>query len=111
MTKQIRGFLGLRGNYRRSIERYVCHHCNSTDDATKKSLPDKVQWTPECEAAFVALKRALCEAPVISNQNFDQEFVLQADASHPGVKSIFKSSQRQWTGEATAVLQQEASTT
>ena len=85
--KQVRGFLGLTGYYRRFIDRYATIAIPLTE-ATKKSLPDKVQWTSECEAAFVTLKRALCEAPVLSNPNFDQEFVLQTDASDRGVGAV-----------------------
>ena len=37
-------------------------------DLTKKSLPDKVNWSTECEVAFNSLKKALCESPVYKVQ-------------------------------------------
>lgn len=57
-------------------------------DLTKKSLPDSVKWSSECEAAFVILKKALCGAPVLSNPNFGREFILQTDASDRGVGAV-----------------------
>ena len=49
--KQVRGFLGLAGYYRRFIENYATVAVPLTD-LTKKSMSDSVVWTAECEASF-----------------------------------------------------------
>ena len=49
--KQVRGFLGLTGYYRKFIASYASIAIPLTD-LTKKALPDKVNWTPECESFF-----------------------------------------------------------
>ena len=85
--KQVRSFLGLTGYYRKFIENYVTIAAPLTD-LTKKRLPDKVQWTKECEEAFMMLKHILCSSPVLANPDFDKQFILQTDASNRGVGAV-----------------------
>ena len=85
--KQVRGFLGLTGYYRKFIASYASIAIPLTD-LTKKALPDKVNWTPECERAFSELKRVLTETPILRNPDFDKEFILQTDASDRGVGGV-----------------------
>ena len=85
--KQVRGFLGLSGYYRRFIDGYASIAIPLTD-LTKKCLPDKVLWTAECEKAFITLKRALCRSPVLANPDFSKEFILQTDVSNQGVGAV-----------------------
>ena len=85
--KQVRGFLGLTGYYRRFIENYASVAIPLTD-MTRKSMPDRVDWTPESEAAFKLLKQALCQSPVLGNPDFDKQFTLQTDASDRGVGAV-----------------------
>ena len=85
--KQVRGFLGLTGYYRRFIEDYV-KIAAPLSDLTKKSLPDKVKWTAKCTNAFNILKEALCRSPVLINPDFTKMFFLQTDASDRGVGAV-----------------------
>ena len=48
IKKEVRGFLGLIGYYRRFIDNYAATVIPLTD-LTKKNLPDKVEWTEACE--------------------------------------------------------------
>ena len=85
--KEVRGFLGLTGYYRKFIENYAKIALPLTD-LTKKCLPDKVNWTEECDTAFKTLKRALCQAPILNNPDFNAAFILQTDASDRGVGAV-----------------------
>ena len=85
--KQVRVFLGLTGYYRRFIEDYSRIAAPLTD-LTKKSLPDKVNWTEDCENAFYRLKLALVQTPILRNPDFDKEFILQTDASDRGAGAV-----------------------
>ena len=85
--KGVRSFLGLTGYYRRFIADYA-KLALPLSDLTKKSLPDKVQWTQECENAFGALKQALCNSPILQNPDFGRRFLLQTDASDRGVGAV-----------------------
>ena len=85
--KEVRGFLGLTGYYRRFINNYASVAIPLTD-LTRKSLPDKVAWSDKCESAFNLLKRALCEAPILTNPDFNRQFILQTDASDRGIGAV-----------------------
>ncbi|XP_071714207.1 uncharacterized protein [Rutidosis leptorrhynchoides] len=68
MFKQLRGLLGLTGYYRRFI----------IEDLSRK---DAFGWNEEAKRAFEMLKVAMQHAPVLALPNFDDEFVIETDAS------------------------------
>ena len=82
--KDVRGFLGLTGYYRRFIPNYA-NTAAPLSDLTKKAKPSEVMWTDECEKAFQDLKSALCSYPILANPAYDHCFVLRTDASDRGV--------------------------
>ncbi|WVZ14926.1 hypothetical protein V8G54_012492 [Vigna mungo] len=63
--KQLRGFLGLTGFYRRFIKNYAV--------------------TPSAYATFEQLKLAITQAPVLAMPDFSKPFVLETDASGVGI--------------------------
>ena len=52
----VRAFLGLVGYYRKFIPAFSSTAVPLTD-VTKKSYPNIVNWTPECEQSFTKLKQ------------------------------------------------------
>ena len=82
--KDIRAFLGLAGYYRRFINRFSSLAAPITD-LTRAAFPDLVQWTPDCETAFIALKESLCSDPVLRPPDYKRNFMLQTDASGRGI--------------------------
>ena len=78
--KQVRSFLGLSGYYRRFIPSYATIAAPLTD-LTKKSKPNQVSWTKQCDDAFNQLKSLLCSSPILCSPDFDKPFILQTDAS------------------------------
>ena len=83
----VRAFLGLTGYYRKFIPGYATVS-SVLSDLTRKSAPNKVVWTPQCEKAFVELKRLLCSAPVLKAPDFSRLFILQTDASDRGIGAV-----------------------
>ena len=85
--KGVRSFLGLVGWYRRFIPSFSSRAAVLTD-LTRKSSPNKVVWTEECDRAFQDLKDSLCHSPVLQSPDFDLPFTVQTDASGVGLGAV-----------------------
>lgn len=85
--KQVQSFLGLVGYYRQFATNYR-QIATSLTDLTKKKQPNAVKWTEKCQKAFNQLKAALMSDPVLRAPDFNQPFVVTADASERGVGTV-----------------------
>lgn len=82
--KQVRGFLGLSGWYRRFIENFASIAAPLSD--TIKG--DKFIMTEEAKVSFEKLKQLLTSPPVLAQPDFKRTFHLQCDASNSGIGAV-----------------------
>ncbi|WVZ63482.1 LOW QUALITY PROTEIN: hypothetical protein U9M48_013109 [Paspalum notatum var. saurae] len=81
IPKEVRGFLGLAGYYRRFIENF------SRIAKPMTSLLEKdaeFRWTNAQQAAFDELKKRLTKAPVLTLPDQQKKFIVYCDASRDG---------------------------
>ena len=61
---QVRSLLGLTGYYRKFVNNYA-HVTTPLTDLVKKGCPNKVEWMEPQQKAFIELKQALGNAPIL----------------------------------------------
>ena len=91
--RDLRGFLGLAGYYRRFIQGYASvtaplqnllrgHEERNGKEKKGKTRNDSISlkecWDSACENAFTRLKNKLTEAPVLGFPDFTREFIPTA---------------------------------
>ena len=79
-VKELRGFLGITGYYRRFIKDYAKIAKPLTSQLKKDN--DKVMHTPDFVKAVEKLKKILISSEVLAYPNFEEKFILTTDASN-----------------------------
>ncbi|KAJ0666882.1 putative nucleotidyltransferase, Ribonuclease H [Helianthus annuus] len=82
---EIRSFLGLAGYYRRFISNFSKIAVPLTS-LTHKGKP--FEWGPKQEEAFQILKQKLCDAPILTLPDGNDDFVVYCDASNLGLGCV-----------------------
>ena len=77
-VKEVRGFLGCIGYYRRFIESYAKQATPLTELLKKE---EEFIWTEKRQKAFKELNKTLVKALVLSPPDWSQEFHVTIDAS------------------------------
>jgi hypothetical protein len=84
-TKELNGYLGLTGYYRRFIKNYA----EIAKPLTTLLKKDKnYNWNDLCEHAFLKLKTILTNEPILQYPDFSKPFILTTDASNFAISGI-----------------------
>ena len=82
---EVRRFLGLSSYYRRFVRNFA-NIAAPLHQLTRKET--QFCWSTDCASAFNQLKTMLTSAPVLAYPSFDQEFILETDASIQGLGAV-----------------------
>jgi transposase InsO family protein len=83
--KEVRGFLGLCGYYRKFVEKFA-DIAAPLHALTKKNC--SFLWSTECQNAFNTLKQKLTEAPILALPRDGCRYILDTDASDHGIGAV-----------------------
>ena len=83
-VKQLKGFLGLAGYYKKFIKNYGAIAKPLTDLLKK----DNFCWTELALTSFQQLKQVLSTPPVLQLPNFNKPFLVECDASFTGFGAV-----------------------
>jgi hypothetical protein len=85
---EVRSFLGVCNFYRRFVEHYAEVARPLTQLTAGNGKSTAIQWTDECELAFISLKDKLTAAPILALPDFGEPFILYTDASDYALGAI-----------------------
>jgi hypothetical protein len=79
--KNLRGFLGLTGYYRKFVRNYR----RIATPLTALNKKDAFSWTLEATKDFEKLKQVICKSLVLTTPNLTKTFIVECDASRNGI--------------------------
>ena len=83
-ARQIKGYVGLGSYYRRFIKNFA----KIVSPLLRAVQGDKIEWTADCETAFITLRDQLTHQPVLHLPDFQRPFFIETDACDYGIGGV-----------------------
>ena len=87
-VKELQRFLGMVGYYRKFIPKAAAHMFHLFE--ALKGKPKSLNWTPDCQASFEAIKEALAGAALLFHPRPGATLALTTDASNLAVGGVLE---------------------
>ncbi|GJW49776.1 transposon ty3-I gag-pol polyprotein, partial [Tanacetum coccineum] len=73
---------------KKELIRFIKNYADISQPLTALLKKNAFKWNVTAELAYNQLKKAMMEAPVLALPSFDQEFVVETDASGTGIGAV-----------------------